>query len=154
MKKNRIPFLIITCESVFLLICLGALTVAMWRNHFLKYYAKEFAADAGYAEAQRHYARKELWLYEATVYEQNYDGSGPMRNDGDIVPAGKTETGLQVYYYLIFKDFPGPHREIQQAFVDGYNRQMRFYAEHPEWYDQCGFRIPTRELKTTNSPAN
>jgi hypothetical protein len=153
MRKPRVSTLIIIGQSILLLICLGALAVAMWHNYFLKYYAKRYAAEAGYAEALRHYTRGELWIYETKPYKQDYDGTGPVRNDGDIEPAGKLDGRLSVYYYLVFEDFPGPHREIQQAFVDGYNWQMRLYTEHPDWFDQCGLRIPMRDLKGKKQPS-
>jgi hypothetical protein len=153
MKMPRISTLIIISQFILLLVCLGFLGLTLWHNYFLKWRAKEFAAETGFAEATYNFLRGNFLLYELKLYKFGANDSGTVPTDGTIEPADKMDGQFQVYYFLVDQNFPKIHQEIQQSFVDAYNQHMRQYFEHPEWFDKNGQRIPLRELQkqTTNS---
>ncbi len=151
----RISTIIILGQSVLLLVCLGFLAHLLMDNYVLKSEAKSYATTAGFARATHNFLRGNYCLYEVKLFKFGFNDndSGIVPTDGETKPAGKTDGGFQVYYFLVDQGFPKVHQEIQQAFVDGYNEQMRRYFEHPEWFDKNGQRIPMNGLQkqTTNS---
>ena len=153
MRRPRISTLIITVQFLLLLVCLGFFGLTLWHNYFLKYRAKNFAAEAGFAEATHNFVRGNFWLYEIKLYKFDANGSGTVPTDSTTEPAGKMDGQFQVYYLLVDEQFPKVHQEIQRAFVNAYNQHMHHYFEHPEWFDKNGQRIPMHELQrqTTNS---
>jgi hypothetical protein len=153
MKKSNAAIIIIVGQSLLFMFCIGLLGRALWQNHFLKDYATEYVKEAGFADARENFVRGHLWIYEVKLYTDNVEGSGPSRTDGTIEPTGRMEGKCEVWSFLVCEEFPGPHREIQQAFVDAYNQHMRDYIEHPEMFDQNGYRVPARKSIGTNAAA-
>lgn len=147
MKLPRIRTLIIACQFILLLVCLGYLAVVLFRNYCLKFEAKRYATIAGFEEARHNFVRGNIWLYEIKQYKTDTEGSGPVPTDGDVEPANKTEGQFKIYYFLISQDSEYGHLEIQQAYVDAYNQHMRQFFDHSEWFDKDGYRIPLHELK-------
>jgi hypothetical protein len=148
MKRPRISTLIIIVQFILLLVCLIFLGRELIHNWFLKSRAKELAAEAGFAEATHNFLRGNFYHYEAKLFKFDADDSGTVPTDGTTEPAGKKDGQFQVRYLLVDQSFPKVHREIQQAFVDAYNKHMNQYFEHPEWFDKNGLRIPMHELQT------
>ena len=144
----RASTLVIVGQSVLLLVCCVYLAKLLIRNYCLAYEAKSYANSAGCAEARRNFLRGHSWLYEIKPFKFDADDSGPVPTDGDIKPADKMDGRFKVYYYLVNQSFPSGYWEVQQSYVDGYNRQMRLFFDHPEWFDQHGLRIPLHELKS------
>jgi hypothetical protein len=153
MKKPRTSTVIIACQIMLFLICLGFLGFVLFDNYFLKMEAKRYAAMAGFDQATRNFLRGDYCLYEIKLFKVDAGYSGTVPTDGTTQPAGKMDGQFQVRYFLVDENMPKWHQKIQQAFVDGYNDHMRGYFEHPEWFDKNGQRIPLHELQkqTTNS---
>lgn len=153
MKKPRVSTIIIIGQFVLLLVSLGFLGFFIFENWISEHEAKDFAYQAGCAEAMSNYLRRQYSIYEMNLYEYGND-TGPIPYDGMTKPAGKMDGRFPVLYFLVDKDTPKIYREIQQQFVDGYNVQMRAYFAHPELYDNYGLRIPMRELHTRTNIFN
>jgi hypothetical protein len=153
MRKLRISTLFIIGQFILLLVCVVFLGITLWHKYFLKIRAKEFAAEAGFADATHNFSRGKFYLYEVKLYKFDADDSGTVPTDGIIEPAGKTDGQFQIYYFLVNQNWPKVHQEIQQAFVDAYNQHMHQLFLHPEWFDKNGQRIPMHELQKqlTNS---
>ena len=153
MKRPRVSTLIIIVQFILLLVCLIFLGRELIDNWVLKLRARELATEAGFAVATRNFLRGNFCLYEFRLFKFDADDSGTVPTDGTTEPSGKMDGQFQVRYLLVDQSFPKVHREIQQAFIDGYNGHMHQYFEHPEWFDKNGQRIPMHELQqqTTNS---
>jgi hypothetical protein len=150
MKAPRISRLIIVFQSILLLICLGFLGFFIVLSYGLKLEAEDYASQAGFDHALRNYLKQRPSIYETKLFEYGED-SGPIPTDGTIEPAHKREYGLPVFYYMVSKDLPKAYKEIQQAYVDSYDKQMREYFEHPEEFDNSGLRLWESPTGTTNS---
>jgi ABC-type nitrate/sulfonate/bicarbonate transport system substrate-binding protein len=92
--------------------------------------AKQYAVESGFSQATHNFVQGHIYLYETKLYKFGADDSGTVLTDGMLEPTGKTDGQFQVYYLFVNEDFPKVHREIQQAFVDAYNQQMRRHFEH------------------------
>ena len=125
-------------QFFLLLICLGFLGLTLWHNYFLKMTAKEYAAEAGSADATFDFTHAHFWLYEIKLYKFDANDSGTVPTDGTTEPAGKTEGQFEIYYFLVDQSWPKVHQEIQNEFVEAHNRHMRQSFEHPERFDKNG----------------
>lgn len=150
MKAPRISRLIIVFQFILLLVCLGFLGFFIVLSYELKLEGEHYASQAGFDRALRNYLRQRPSIYETKLFEYGED-SGPIPTDGTIEPANKREYGLPVFYYMVSKDSPKAYKEIQQAYVDSYNKQMREYFEHPEEFDNNGLRLWESPTGATNS---
>ena len=153
MKKPRVSTVVIVGQFLLLLTALGFLGYFILANWVSENEARDFAYQAGSAEAMRHYLRGQYSIYEMKLYQYSQD-TGPIPNDGTTEPADKTDGRFPVYYYLVAGDAPRVYRGIHQQFIDGYNSQMRAYFQHPEMFDNNGLRIPMRELHTRTNAFN
>ena len=147
MKRPRISTLIIVGQSILLIICLGYLAVVLVRNYCLKLEAEKFAITSGIEEAGHNFSRGYFWLYEVKQYKFGPDDSGAVPTDGTSEPSGKADGKFEIRYYLVSKEFEWGHLEIQQTYVDAYNKRMHLLVSHPEWFDKDGHRIPSDQLK-------
>jgi hypothetical protein len=144
MKVPRISALIIIGQFILLVICLGFLGLTLWHNYFLKMTAKDFAAQAGFAEATYEFARGDFCIYEVKLYKFDADDTGTVPTDGTTETSGKTDGQFQIYYFLVDQNWPKVHQEIQQAYVDAHNQHMRQFFEHPERFNKYGLPIPNQ----------
>jgi len=145
-KRPRISILIILCQFLLLLVCLGFLGLTSWHNYFLKLRAEEFASETGYADATCDFSRTNFRLLEVKLFKFDADDSGTVPTDGTAEPSGKMDGQFQIDYFLVDQQWPRVHQEIQQKYVDAYNQHMHQFIEHPEWFDKNKQRIPMHEL--------
>src|SRR5580693_988660 len=103
MKRPRISTLIIISQFILLLVCFGFLGFFILQDYVSENEAKDFAYQAGYAEAMRNYLRGEYSIYEMQLYEYGVD-TGPIPYDGMTKPSGKMDGQFQVRYFLVCKD--------------------------------------------------
>jgi hypothetical protein len=100
MKTPRVSTLAILGQFVLLLVCLGFLVLTLWHNYFLKSEAKEFAAEAGFAEATHNFLRGNYPLYELKLYKFDANDSGTVPTDGTTEPADKMEVNFKSIIFL------------------------------------------------------
>ena len=103
--------------------------------------------------ARQNFIRGNYFLFELKLFQYR-ENSGRVPNEGEIIPAGKTDGQYQIYYYLVSADMPTVYLEIQQAYIDGYNEHMRLCGSHPEWFDKNGYRIPMHELNSNTNASS
>jgi hypothetical protein len=147
MKRPRISTLIIIVQFVLLLVSLGFLGFFILQGWVSQMVAKDYAYQAGYGEAMRNFLRHDYSVYEMKFYTYG-DDTGPIPNDGMTEPAGKMDEKLPVYYFLVNKSPWKFYAEIEQQYIDGYNRRMRAYFDHPELFDQYGLPVSRGESRS------
>lgn len=100
--------------------------------------AKEYAAQAGFADATFNFTHGHFCLYEIKPYKFEADDSGTVPIDGTTGPTGRTNGQFEMDYFWVDQNWPKVHQEIQRTFVEAHNQHMRQFFEHPERFDKNG----------------
>lgn len=156
------PDRLFTAFSVAIALLIGIVVVggfflarALVDNWQLKQDAKEYAAQAGFDRAIRDSVRGKRQLLEVHLYDTASDDSGKSPDEGFDEPTGRREGVFEIRHFMVGKFYPVVHREVQAAYVEGYNRKMHNLHENPQWFDSNGLhRVkPVRASSKMNTEA-